>query len=364
MTFPAPDPIPLPAPVWLLKTLHIFTLSLHFCAVYVVVGGLALALAWHMRGHRAAAGASAALTPKLPVAMTYLVNLGIPPLLFAQTLYGRALYTSSVLIGSYWLSVIFLLMLGYFLLYVIAKRSEEGKSWRLFGFTALIVIAYVGRIYSANMTLMLHPEDWARLYAANPHGVQLPSVDPTTLPRWLYMMAGSLSVGGVFALIVGLQSSLGDDAKSLLRRAGGLFAAGFGLIQLLLGWRVFALQPDAVRAGLSANPTFLAGEWIWVAAAAALPLIALGAAFTKSGRTLPALAAVAAVAGTTAAVVVRDGIRDLTLLSKGYDVWAQPVASNWQVVAIFLGLFVAGLAVIGWMIRLMKTAKGVQPKHV
>ncbi len=28
--------------------------------------------------------------------MTYVINLGVPPLLFAQVLYGRAIYTSSV----------------------------------------------------------------------------------------------------------------------------------------------------------------------------------------------------------------------------------------------------------------------------
>jgi len=32
--------------------------------------------------------------------MTFVINLAVPPLLFAQVLYGRALYTSSVLIAS------------------------------------------------------------------------------------------------------------------------------------------------------------------------------------------------------------------------------------------------------------------------
>ena len=37
---------------------------------------------------------------RLTVVMTFVINLGVPPLLFAQVLYGRALYTSSVLIGD------------------------------------------------------------------------------------------------------------------------------------------------------------------------------------------------------------------------------------------------------------------------
>ena len=42
--FPALDPIPLPAPIWLLKLLHIVTLALHFVAVEMLLGGLLLAV--------------------------------------------------------------------------------------------------------------------------------------------------------------------------------------------------------------------------------------------------------------------------------------------------------------------------------
>ena len=38
--FPNVDPIPLPAPIWLFKLLHMVTLALHFVAMQVLVGGL------------------------------------------------------------------------------------------------------------------------------------------------------------------------------------------------------------------------------------------------------------------------------------------------------------------------------------
>ena len=60
--------------------------------------------------------------------------------------------------------------------------------------------------------------------------------------------------------------------------------------------------------------------------------------------------------------VYRDGVRDLTLLSKGYDVWDRAVVTNWSVVGLFLVLFVAGLGVIGWLVsvvaRAQKTMEG------
>ena len=54
--------------------------------------------------------------------------------------------------------------------------------------------------------------------------------------------------------------------------------------------------------------------------------------------------------------VYRDGVRDLTLLSKGYDVWDRAVETNWGVVGLFLVLFVAGLGVIGWLVSVVARA--------
>jgi hypothetical protein len=56
-------------------------------------------------------------------------------------------------------------------------------------------------------------------------------------------------------------------------------------------------------------------------------------------------------------VVYRDGVRDLTLLSKGYDVWNRVVVTNWSVVGLFLVLFVAGLGVIGWLVSVVARAE-------
>ena len=42
--FPNVDPIPLPAPIWLFKLLHIVTLSLHFVAMQILVGSLLIAV--------------------------------------------------------------------------------------------------------------------------------------------------------------------------------------------------------------------------------------------------------------------------------------------------------------------------------
>src|ERR1035437_479981 len=115
--FPNVDPIPLPAPIWLFKLLHIVTLALHFVAMQVLVGGLLIAVLLNLLGSSdSARTAAAAIARRLTIVMAYVINLGVPPLLFAQVLYGRAIYTSSVMIGARWIAVIPALILAYWLL--------------------------------------------------------------------------------------------------------------------------------------------------------------------------------------------------------------------------------------------------------
>ena len=93
--FPIVDPIPPPAPIWLLKTLHNLTLALHLISVELLLGGLVIGLAFavfgRMRNSTEMSGASHMLAHRLPTLMAFVINLGVPPLLFAQVLYGRAL---------------------------------------------------------------------------------------------------------------------------------------------------------------------------------------------------------------------------------------------------------------------------------
>jgi len=99
--------------------------------------------------------------------MTFVINLGVPPLLFAQVLYGRALYTSSVLIGVYWISIILILMLVYRLLYRFSAQLEAGKTAWPVGLLAWLLAGFVARLLSTNMTLMLRPEVWREMYSAS-----------------------------------------------------------------------------------------------------------------------------------------------------------------------------------------------------
>ena len=213
-SFPAVDPIPLPAPIWLLKLLHIVTLSLHFVAVEMLLGGLLLAAVLSLfRGSEAAHVAARAIARRLTVVMTYVINLGVPPLLFAQVLYGRALYTSTVLIGAWWISIIAVLTLTYWLLYRFTARLEAGRSAWWVGLSAWVLAGFIARLLSTNMTLMLRPEAWRQMYSASGAGIYLPTGDPTLTPRWLLMMAGGLFIGGLWMVYLAGRNTFTADEK-------------------------------------------------------------------------------------------------------------------------------------------------------
>jgi hypothetical protein len=368
--YPAVDPIPLPAPIWLFKLLHIVTLSLHFVAVEMLLGGLLLAVLLSLfRSSPLALVTAGALARRLTVVMTFVINLAVPPLLFAQVLYGRALYTSSVLIGLYWISIIGLLMLAYWLLYQFSARLEAGKQAWWAGLSAWLLTGFIARLLSTNMTLMLRPEVWRDMYSASAAGAYLPTGDPTLEPRWLTMMAGGLFIGGLWLVYLAGRSTFTEDEKKFLACLGGKMSAGFGVVYLLAGIWAASVQPAAVKAGLAGYASYplykFAGfaGYGWLALVAIAVLLGVVAAFGKVSASLLAWAAVLlAVLIEIMFTVYRDGVRDLTLLSKGYDVWDRAVVTNWSVVGLFLVLFVAGLGVIGWLVsvvaRAQKTMEG------
>jgi hypothetical protein len=362
--FPAVDPIPLPAPIWLFKLLHIVTLSLHFVAVEMLLGGLLLAVLLSLfRNSPNSNVAARALARRLTVVMTYVINLGVPPLLFAQVLYGRALYTSSILIGAYWISIIAILTLTYWLLYQFSARLDAGKSAWWIGLSAWFFAGFIARLLSTNMTLMLRPEAWHDMYAASAAGIYLPTGDPTLTPRWLLMLAGGLFISGLWMVYLAGRSTFTPEEKKFVAGIGGKVAAVFGAVYLAAGIWASSVQPATVKAGLASHPlyhfaSFAGYGWLILVGVAALLGAAAGFGKFTAGWVAWGAALLALLIEITF-TVYRDAVRDLTLLGKGFDVWDRVVVTNWSVVGLFLVLFVAGLAVIGWLVSVVARAQKV-----
>ncbi len=362
--FPALDPIPVPAPIWLLKTLHIVTMSLHFVAVQMLLGGLIVAICLHLLlRHSESRTAAAAIARRLPIVMTYVINFGVPPLLFAQVLYGVALYTSSVLIGAWWIAVIPLLMACYWLLYQFQRSWLHDRPGWWFGLGALVLAGAIAQIYSANMTLMLRPEVWQSMYANSNAGVHLPTGDPTMPWRLLTMFAGALLTAGLWMIWLSSRSTFEASEARFLSSTGGRLVAVMAVVEAAVVTRLAGVQPDTVKRALESDVFAQSSSYVWAAMLVVILAVGLWGGFSRTRMAiLPWVAVAAVVVRTGAMTLYRDVIRDQTLLSKGYDVWQRNVATNWSVVVFFLVLFVAGLGTVGWLISVVAKAKRVMEK--
>lgn len=361
--FPILDPIPLPAPVWLFKSLHILTLALHFVAVKILLGGLLAATVFNFFGssNNLFRGASAAMARRLPIVMTYVINLGVPPLLFSQVLYGPALYTSNVLIGLYWISIVFLLMACYWLLYQFADGAQEGKSVWCKGLIAWILAGCISRILSTNMALMLKPEVWNDMYSSSALGAYMPPYDPTLLPRWLLMLSGGFAVTGLWMVWIAGRKSVDEPLNKFLSGLGGQMTALMVIVQAFQYYFVLKAQPSVVMEGLSRSVFLNTAMQGWYLIAGLVFIFSLWVIVKKpcsyAAGYISALLVLLLVAVWT---IVRDGIRDLTLFSKGFDVWQQHVVPNWSVIGIFFVSFGLGIASLVWLISVMMRAKLVK----
>jgi hypothetical protein len=219
------------------------------------------------------------------------------------------------------------------------------------------------------MTLMLRPEVWRKMYSASAMGAYLPTGDPTLEPRWLMMMAGGLFISGLWLIYLSGRSTFTVKEKHFVADLGSKLAAVFGVFYLAAGLWAAIAQPAFVKAGLigySIYPLYkFAGfaGYGWLALVVCTVIVSAVAGFGNRFNihfSLPSWVAVLlAVLIEITFTVYRDGIRDLTLLANGFDVWDRVVVTNWWVVGLFLGLFVAGLGVIAWLVSVLARAKKV-----
>lgn len=355
MAFPGVDPIPLPAPILFFKVLHTVMLSLHFYAVHILLGGTIIAgfmaLKAKISGGKETKAFSELIIGRLPIVMAFVINFAIPPLLFTQVLYGRALFPATVTIGVWWFSIIIIAILVYYLLYISQKRMDTGRSWWWISLIAYLLAVKIAFLYSNTMTLMLRPEVWAGMYEKHPGGFQLPSADPTIMPRWIYMLIASIAIGAAALIILSFKKTISTALSSKIKRISGTLAASFAVVQAFTGYWVFSTQPDSVRNDLTASSYIKLTIILWGAALAVMFLCGIILFFTGKGRSklLSILLLTAGLVNIVSWVMFRDGIRDITLKLKGFDVWNRHIAVNWSVIIFFLALFILALGASGWM---------------
>jgi hypothetical protein len=358
---PDVDPLPLPGPVWLFKFLLLFTFTLHLVAMNCALAGGVAAVLNAIRGrnplHPFSRRLASELARMLPVFLALTITLGVAVLLFVQVLYGNLLYTSSILIGAFWLSVIVLVMAAYYSYYYFdAKLGETFGSIAVasLGVVCLVCVAF---IFSNNMTLVLTPARWLAMYRAHPDGVTLNLAERSLLPRYLHMLVGSVAVLAAATCHIGCHRLQKEPKYGgwLVRRWSLVFGAATGM-QILLGlWFLLSLPHSVALYFLSNGLGATVFGSALLFALAAMILILVGG---YTSRPAPLVHAGFGLTIITVAlmVVMRQMVRTAYL-----HPYAQPeslaIAPQTGIILLFFVLFVLGLATVGYILRLLARAK-------
>lgn len=342
---PAPDPVGIPAPAWMLQTLLIFTFVLHIIAMNLLVGGVAiLCINLRKKEDEFRRVLAERISKALPPTMAITITLGIAPLLFLQVLYGQAFYTSSILMAWSWLAIIPLLLISYYGLYIVHfKPKWAGNYSTLIAWGSAILILLIGFIFSNNSTLMLNPQKWSEIYSSNPHGMYLNLSDKTLISRYFHFIVSAFAVAGLGISLWSkvFQKSDSDWAEKASEYGSKWFVYAT-VVNMIVGlWFLFQIPRDVRMNFLGENTADTFILWGGVA-------LALGAMHFV--RKKPGLAALFLLGTLALMSVSRHALREY-MLKPYLRVDELTVNPQWGVFLVFLTLLIMSIGLVLWMLK-------------
>jgi len=350
---PTLDPNPLPAPYWVFKILLLVTFSLHILAMNLLVGGAVLALIARKTSNQYGARIFADLSKKLPSFLPATITIGIAPLLFLQVIYGPYFYTSTIIMGWLWFSVLVLLTISYYGFYFASFKSTEipEHAARVMLVSFLIILG-VGFLHSNVATLAQSPARWATKYFADPTGFNLNLTDPTLIPRYLHFFVAAIAVGGLLLAFVGIANWQRDSAygRAILTLGGKAFLLATMAQYLIGAWFLIAL-PREQRSFFMGENKFASAFLTLGFACGLAAIFIMFIALRKHDPRRPIYAATGFTAVVVLAMIVaRDLLRD-SYLKPYLQAQHFVVKTQWTVFPLFVALFTAGVVLWFFMLK-------------
>ena len=365
------QPIPLPAPVWMLKTLTVAGFYLHAIPMNVALAGGLVSGIFLLIGRKQPDGFASrlgnGLAFSLPFFVSFAITMGVVPLLFLQLIYGPQFYTSSIVMAWPWLMVIFLLLAGYYGYYIYSYRREKlGRRGPFVLLAIWLVFMSIAFFFSNNMTLMLNPQQWMNLYSEDPYGWNLNLLDPQLIPRYLHFVVSAIAVTGLTIGCFGLywhKRPGHEDYGKWLIQTGALTFLIPTLLQAGVGtWFLFSL-PEYVQANLLGGDPMGTHPLLASLVLDVVALVAMGMAW-RSGNARPfQLGLVASLLVVALMVFVRHMVREY--MSNRFFDFQHPEDPQWTIIAIFLVMAAVSIGYLVWLAKIVWTAfdKPEQPER-
>lgn len=339
---PMPDPLQV-QPFWF-QTLLLLTFYIHLILMNMMLGISIIATWESIRGKCSQWLVCKDISKTLPFLIGFTVNFGVAPLLFLQNLYGQFMYTSSILMGVFWLSIVILLIIAYYAAYIFKMRYDQSPSFRsviiAMSTTAMLAVAF---IICNNITLMERPQSWFR-YFDNPGGLLLNLSDPTLFPRYFHILFSSVAIGGL-SLAAFYEYRYRRGYLSAFKRIGyglkifslatmGNFAIGFWFLESLRPLTPAITDPVGILFTIS------------LVTGVATGLLAIYNGLQE--RVIPTC--YWAMVTVFFMVLVRDFVR-AAHISPYFRLSDLSIMPQHSPLIVFLISFVLGACLIGWMIK-------------
>jgi len=358
-----PDTSPISVDCSIFSVLLIVSFIIHLWMMNIMLGTGIIALVRHFCSKDPSSSLSHTLASHLPFTIAFTINFGVAPLLFLQVLYGHLIYTSSILMAVYWLSVIGVLILAYYSAYIYDFKYDSLNQKRVFLIGATVIgLLWIAFVFTNNMTLMLAPEKWS-VYFKNASGLWLNLSEKTLLPRYFHFIIASIAVGGLaIALYRQVQkdrSAFADPSQVELWnddiQTGLGWFVGASLVQMIVGvWYLLSL-PENIRQLFMGNHTF--GTTIFLLV---IPLIIL---MLVCGVKNNVWAVTCLMIPVTVIMVLMRHLVRTACLSPYFRVQDLQVAEQYSPFIFFIVAFIAGSLTICYMIRLVLTSMAKTQDH-
>jgi len=354
------DAIPVPAPLWLLKTLLLLTFLLHLIAMNILIGSALTAVLTRFHSKSARREHSkylfSEIIRELPTFVAATVTLGVAPLLFVQILYGNLVYTSSIAIGWFWWWIFPLIIIAYYIFYYLKFKSLKTDKPAALKTTFLIWIAavvlfWISFVFSNNFNLAMQPARFSALILKCAKGLSLNLGDPVTFPRWLHITLGAIAVSGVYRMWRGRSVAVKDAAYSSYQLNLGyrLFIYPT-MANILIGFVYLILIPDEIMRMLMGQDVVMTALWLAGLGAAMWAMPALKRTIDAPQSLALPLGTMLIVITLISMVILRDMVR--TAYQKPFfHLSMTPLDVALGPIIMFLLAFVIGIGIFWWLVK-------------
>ena len=335
---------------WLHLLLTVTTF-LHFVAMNIMLGTGFIAFSLPFWRGDDVMPLNAHIAKTLPYSIAFTINLGVAPLLFLQVLYGQFFYTSSILMGVYWLSIFGILIVSYYAAYAYRLADDRTGMGRLYIAAAVLLLLAVSFLFSNNVSIMQMPEVWTS-YFSDRTGWLLNFSDPVLLPRYLHFMASAVAIGGLaIALYFEILKRRGATDGDEWIKLGCNWFTYATIINFGIGFWFLGALPEAAY-----NPATLGGKIFFVMMIGSVATIIPSVAYAQTGRIISATAW--ALVTVLLMTLARDILR-LTYLKPYFSLSDLPYVPQYSPFILFLLAFLGGIYLVGWMLKLVWNSKEV-----